>query len=447
MRKKIYIASILVFIIAVVGIIINYKNKEKLKENAVYTILPRKGAKVPSAEWLEVQKKATDLISSLTANEADTKSALKLAALYLQEARESGNYMYYDKAAMKYVTMVLKTDPNDFNALVFKSLIHLSQHHFQDGLTTAEKAKSVNPYNAYVYGLLVDGNVEMGNYDSAVVCSDKMVSIRPDLTSYSRISYVREIYGNYPGAIDAMKMAVEAGGRGDEHTEWTRVQLAHLYEKLGDYKSAENLYNFSLVLRPDYPYALAGLGNVAKAEKQYVKAITFYEKADGLTMDNSMKEDLVDMYKLTGNNKKADATLTELIQTLSADAKQSNSDDELGHYSDRELAYAYLKANEKDKALDHALLEYNRRPKNIDANETLAWVYYSRGENNKALEHIKNAMRTNSKNPTLLSRAGLIYYKAGDKQMAKSIITQAQLATSYIDPLLGAETTIALQNM
>jgi hypothetical protein len=39
----------------------------------------------------------------------------------------------------------------------------------------------------------VDGNVEMGNYDSAVAFADKMVALRPDLTSYSRVSYLREI--------------------------------------------------------------------------------------------------------------------------------------------------------------------------------------------------------------------------------------------------------------
>ena len=37
-------------------------------------------------------------------------------------------------------------------------------------------------------------------------------------------------------------------------------------------------------------------------------------------------------------------------------------DESIGHYSDRELAYAYLAVNDKDKALAHAMMEYNRRP-------------------------------------------------------------------------------------
>lgn len=447
MNKKIYLLAIVLFCTAIAVIAFKYQSKQKREENTVYNILQRKGSAQPTAEWIEVDKKAKELMAALSVNPADTKSALKLAALYIQEARETGNYKYYDKAAMKYVDVVLKSNPSDFNALVFKSLIYMSQHHFQDGLNIAMQAQKINPYNGYVYGLLVDGNVEMGNYDSAVVYADKMVSVRPDLTSYSRISYLREIFGNYNSSIEAMRMAVEAGGRGDEHTEWTRVQLAHLYEKKGDFATAEKLYNTSLAMRPNYPYAIAGLGNVAKAAKDYTKAIALYEKADALTMDNSMKEDLVDVYRLTGDNAKADKTLQTLIKDLSADANQANTDDALGHYSDRELAYAYLKANNKDKALEHALLEYNRRPDNIDVNETLAWVYFERGDVEKAMMHIKTALKTNSKNPTLLSRAAMIYYKAGNKQMAKSMIDQVGIAVSFIDPVLQKATVDAMKNL
>ncbi len=43
---------------------------------------------------------------------------------------------------------------------------------------------------------------------------NRMVSIRPDIRSYSRISYLREIHGDIPGAIEAMELAVEAGAPG-----------------------------------------------------------------------------------------------------------------------------------------------------------------------------------------------------------------------------------------
>ena len=438
-KKIIYFISIFLFIAAVIFIIARYNSKQKEKENTVYTLLDRKGSLTQTSEWSTTKNLANTYLSSLKKDPKDTKASLGLAALYIQEARVTGNYMYYDAAAMKYVNSVLKTDSVNFDALVYKSLIYLSQHHFADGLATAQKAKEINPYNAFVYGILIDGNVEMGYYDSAVSSADKMVSIRPDLRSYSRISYLREIYGDYPGSIDAMKRAVEAGAAGEESTEWARVQLGALYEKTGDLKSAEMHYTISLQVRPDYAYALAGLARIVAASKDYNKAISYYLKADSLVSDYSFKEELVDLYKLTGEKDKADKTAKEVIENLNTAATKGNSDENIGHYADRELAYAYLKISDYDKAFEHAMLEYNRRPENIDVNETLAWVDYYKTDYANAIKYITVALKTKCKNPTLLSRAGLIYNKSGDKAMAKSLLQQALANNPNINAELKEE--------
>jgi tetratricopeptide (TPR) repeat protein len=446
-KKTIYLSFIILFIAAIVGIAYRYNQSKKEKENTVYELLDRKGEAGTTKEFNEVKNKAAALLTAIQTNQTDTKSTLKLAALFIQEARETGNHSYYDKAAMHYANKVLAQDSLDFNALVFKSLIYLSQHHFADGLAIAHKAQQVNPNNAYVYGLLVDGNVEMGNYDSAVVNADRMNAIRPDLTSYSRVSYLREIFGDYNNSIKAMKMAVETGGAGDEHTEWTRTQLAQLYEKIGDFKTADTLYKLSLSMRPNYAYATAGLARIALATKDYKTAITYFEKADAIVNDNGIKAELVDVYRAAGETKKADETAKKVIDELAKDAQANDKDETLGHYGDRELAYAYLKVNNTDKALEHALLEYNRRPNNIDVNETVAWVYYCKGDYAKALPYIKVALKTNSKNPVLLSRAGLIYLKAGQKEMAKPMLQQAAANTAFIGISLSEETMNALKNI
>ena len=113
----------------------------------------------------------------------------------------------------------------------------------------------------------------MGNYQDAVNNADKMISIKPDLSCYSRISYLREIFGDYTGAVAAMKLAVEAGMPGDETTEWTRIQLGHLYENCGFTDSAEYEYRQSLVYRNGYAAAIAGLGHIAFIKKNYQQAI------------------------------------------------------------------------------------------------------------------------------------------------------------------------------
>jgi tetratricopeptide (TPR) repeat protein len=442
-KSYLYIAMLVLFAIAAGFIVVKQKNKSV----SFYPLLDRKNVVAQTEEWEKVKKNFDGLMKMIATNPDDSSSRIALSILYIQEARVTGNYMYYDLAAMKYVNEVLEKNSMNFQALSFKSLLYLSQHHFADGLSFAEKAQKINPYNAFVYGLLVDGNVETGNYKAAIEYADKMVSIRPDIRSYSRISYLREIHGDYPGAIEAMKMATESGQPGDETAEWSRVQLGQLYEKTGDLKNAEMHYTIALQNRPNYAYALAGLGRLSLASKDYNKAVHYFLQADSLVNDYSFKEELIDVYQLSDQKNKADSISAIVINAMNKDAQSGKDNQSIGHYADRELAYAYLKTNNYDKALEHALAEYNRRPDNIDVNETVAWVYYKKGNYEKALPYIQVAMKTNSKNPTLLCHAGLIYAKAGDKMKAKAILQEALKNTPNVDEKLKTESMMMFQTL
>lgn len=110
---------------------------------------------------------------------------------------------------------------------------------------------------------------------------------------------------------------------------------------------------------------------------------------------------------MAGQNNKAKSLAESVVENMSKDSKDGTNNANLGHYVDRELAYAYLKINDNDQAWVHALAEYNRRPDNINVNETVAWVYHKQGKDGKALPYIKTALKTNCKNPILLCHAGL----------------------------------------
>ena len=92
-------------------------------------------------------------------------------------------------------------------------------------------------------------------------------------------------------------------------------------------------------------------------------------------------------------------------------------------------------------------MEYNRRPDNIDVNETLAWVYYSKGDYANAQKYIAVALKTNSKNPTLLCHAGLIYIKGGNAAMGKSLLQTALQNNPNINVALKTDAQKALQSV
>ena len=446
-KKLLYTVLIALFIGAAGFVVIKYKNGEKKKETAIYALLERKGEQAKSGEWLTIKKSVEKLQAAVKQNPHDKKSLTALANYMIMEARASGNYSYYDAAAMKYINDVLATEPNNFEGLCLKALVQLSQHHFSDGLATAEKVRQSNPYSAFVYGILVDANVEMGNYDSAVAAAEKMMSIRPDLRSYARTSYLREIHGDYPGAIEAMQAAIDAGVQGDESTEWTRVQLGQLYENTGDIRSASMQYNLAANNRPGYPYPLAGLARMAIANKEYDKALSFYLQADSAVSDVTFKEDIADVYRMMGMKDKANAISNNVLEQMEERAKAAITDNNIGHYSDKEMAEAYIRNGNYDKAVEHALAEYNRRPNNIDVNETLAWAYCKKGDYNKAQQYVKTALKTNSQNPRLLCRAGLIYLQAGNKTEAKKYLAAGLKNNANIYPSLKEESRSALKQL
>jgi len=439
---------LLILLLAASAFVITRIKKEGHKNEIVYSeLLPRKASLAYSAEWTAVKNKVDILQKKIKKDPSDIKSLLALSALYIQEARITGNFDYYNGAALKCIHAVLEKDAKNFEALTFKATILLSQHRFAEGLTVAQQTQQLYPLNAYVYGLIVDGNVELGNYRAALEAADKMVSIRPDNRSYSRIAYLREIHGDLAGAIEAMKMAVDAGAPGDENTEWCRVQLGKLYEKTGKMKDAQMHYTIAADNRHDYPYALAGLARLAIAEKDYSKALGLYLRADSLIPDHTFKEGIVETYKLTGQSEKARMIADEILKYMKQFSTDGKKEKNAGQNEDHEMAHAYMGVGNYDKALEYALAEYNRRPANIEVNETVAIVYYGKGDYAKALPYIETALKTNCKNPELLCHAGFIYAKTGDKIKARSLLQEAMKNNPGIPAELMDETKTILGSL
>jgi tetratricopeptide (TPR) repeat protein len=416
-KNLLYTGVLLLFATAFLGVIINYKKQQP--QNAGFTLQPRNGKLASTEEWKAIQLQYKALSKELETSADNDKRLLELASLYINEGRITGNNSYYDAAAMQLVNKVLSKTPNHFDALNYKALLLLSQHHFSEALAVAKQAQQIFSYNAFLYGTITDSQVELGQYAAAIVSADSMIIIRPDLRSYSRVAYLREIHGDTTGAIAAMKLAVDAGLPGNEATEWCRVQLAKLYEQTGNLSYAFMHYTIALEKRPFYAPAYAGLARVAFAKNDAEKAIALLKQADSLLSNPSLKEELAAVYLAMGNKQAHQQLYRSIIDEMERAAAMAAKSDSAGHYSDKEMSYAYAELNQLDKALFHATQEYNRRPDNIEVNENMAWVYFKRGETTKAINHIEKALITGNKNPLLLCRAALIYTAAGNKQKAR----------------------------
>lgn len=395
-------------------------------------LFKREGELAKNIEWKNIQDKVATLRKKISMNSNDIQSRLQMATIYIAEARITGNANYYQSIFI-ILDQVLEIDPNNFEAKVYKASVKMSQHQFAQAKELAEQAKNINPNNAYVYGVLVDANVELGNYNEAIAMSDKMQQLKPSLEAYSRASYLREIYGDYAGAIQAMTMAVQAGAPGLETTEWARVQLGDLYLNTGKLNEAANIYKMSLQYRPDYPMAEMGLAKIERAKKNYPVAITHTEQAIRTVSEAAFVSFLADLQELNGEKDKAMNTRKQIVSLTEDAEKEQPKNQMLRHNGSRELAIAYMNNKQLDKALQYAIIDWNMRPENIDANELVAWIYYLDGNYVQAKPYVEKMLATNTKNANTLIKASMIFAKIGDRQRSEKLKLEALATNAIID--------------
>jgi tetratricopeptide (TPR) repeat protein len=403
-------------------------------------LLQRSEPTMQGKEWDQVQSFYAENANRLRQNPNDQEALLHLSEIFIQEARVTGESAHYYAATLKVLDKVLADKPKnkdfEFRALANKASVLLSLHQFQMAYDAGKQAVAINPYNAQTYGILVDAQVELGKYKEAVETADKMVSIRPDLRSYSRVSYLRQIHGDNKGAIEAMNLATEAGYPGAENTEWARVTLGDLLLHAGALEQAEEVYQTALANRSQYPYAEIGLAKVEKAKGNYEAAIKHTETAIRIMSLPGFVDLLSDLYELKGDTEKAAEIRKDVVDLLEAAEKEELQDAPVKHNGARELAMAYLKNNELDKALEQALTDLKMRPDNIDANELVAWIYFLQKDYTKAKVHTDKMLATNVKNPNTLYKAGLIYAKAGDTNKGNQLLADAKATSIYLDASL-----------
>ena len=254
------------------------------------------------------------LQDQLRSHPNDWQAYSQLGLAYLQKAREIGDPTYYQKTEAA-LDQALALQPDDYASISAKGALALARHQFHSALELGEQAIQINPDRSYAYGVIADAQIELGQYSQAVETLQTMVNLRPDMSSYSRISYIRELHGDTDGALDLMQRAVDGGVPNAENTAWVRTQLATLYFNMGDLDRAELEYQGTLQDRPNYVYAIAGLGRVHAAKGDVDEAIRLLNQAVGIMPMPEFVITLGDLYQITGQHKAADQQY-KLVATI-----------------------------------------------------------------------------------------------------------------------------------
>lgn len=373
----------------------------------------------------------------LLAASPDDASALdQLAGAYLQKVREVGDPTYYGKVATA-LQRALTAAPNDTTATILMGTLLAARHDFRGALAWGQKAEALNPGSAVPLGVVGDALDELGRYDEAFATFQRMVDMRPDLASYSRVSYARELQGDVPGAITAMHEAVVAGGPYPENTAYVQTFLGILYFNSGHLDDAEAQYRQVLLYYPDYVNALAADAQVKAARGDLKGAEALNQRAIDIYPLPQYVVSLGDIQAAEGKPRAAEETYG-LADTEEALFRANGVD------LDQELAlYDADHGRHLDLALAAAQRAVHDRP-SIQSYDAYAWCLFHTGDPGGALAASRQAHRLGTKDPLLFFHTGMIEAKLGMVTQARADLTEALALNPSFSVLHAPEARAAL---
>jgi tetratricopeptide (TPR) repeat protein len=358
-----------------------------------------------------------ELEQRVVASPRDVQSLVLLGLAYQQRARETGDASFYPRSGAA-LGRAARLEPHNALAATGLAALAASRHRFADARRLAERASRLAPWSAGPLGVLGDALVELGRYRRAFATFDRMAALKPNLASYARVSYARELLGDSRGAIAAIRLAVEAGTGTVEPLAWTLVQQGNIYFDNGRLEPAARSYRRALAVFPGYVHAEAALGRVAGARGHYGAAIARYRQAVERLPLPQYEGALGDVLLAAGKDAEARVAygaVHAIQRVLAANGVRTELETalfDLDHHFDLR------------NALGRARLAYRER-KSIEAEDVLAWALYRNGRCEEARQHSVRALRLGTRDALKLFHRGMIERCLGDGTAARSFLLRA----------------------
>jgi tetratricopeptide (TPR) repeat protein len=393
------------------------------------------GARTSGAE---TRAQVTAFIDRLAARPDDIAALLGLGAAATQLARETADPTDYARAEEAF-SRARALDPTNPDALIGLGMVAAAKHDFDGALTLGQAALQVAPRSARAWGVIADALTELGRDDEAKAAVQAMVDARPDLGSYARVSYQRELHGDLDGAIAAMTSAITAGGPATENTAYLRVVLGNLWFLAGDLERAAEAYEGALERSPGYASAVAGAARVSAARGDLDAAIDGWSAAAASVPLPELLTGLGEAQEAAGRTKDAEATY-QLVRDIHALFAAN------GVAVDLELAVFEAGHGDPAHAVELARAAYAATP-TVKAADALAWALYHAGELGEARAKAEEALRLGSLEPSYAYHAGMIAAAQGDVAAARRWLTRSLERNPAWSPLHAPRAAAALAEL
>ncbi|MDX6665972.1 MAG: hypothetical protein QOG68_2178 [Solirubrobacteraceae bacterium] len=369
-------------------------------------------------------------------NPADNGSPVLLAAAYLQKVRETGDASLYAKAD-GLLAGVLHRAPADVGALTERGALELSRHDFRAGLRDALAARRLAPDVVKPYGVLVDALVELGRYRAAGAALQRYVDLQPGLSSYTRVSYFRELHGDLPGAIGALQDAASAGGEAAENVAYVQTLLGHLWFTSGRLGRAAMAYREAAARFPGYVPAAAGLARVEAARGDLAGAA---RRLRSVVARLPLPEHIVALGEIELAQGRPAAARRDL-SLVSAEERLLAAN---GVNTDVDLALFEAQHGSPARGVALARRAWAQAP-SIRSADALGWALPRSGRPGAGVGWARRALRRGTRDPLLLFHAGIAARAAGRPAQARRWLSGSLALNPRFSPLFAPQARRALK--
>ncbi|GAB3880639.1 hypothetical protein GCM10029964_035400 [Kibdelosporangium lantanae] len=354
----------------------------------------------------------------------DALAWAQLGSSYVEIARITVDPTYYAKAQGALDrSLTLRPDGNG-PALMGMGALANARHEFAQARDWGVKAAASSPHTAEVYGVLADALTQLGDDAGSADAVQKMLDLKPNVSSFTRASYYFEMHGRDDDAQSAMNRALGAAGAPDE-IAYSRYYLGELAFNSGRLDEADSQYTQGLAVIPDDPALTEGHAKVLAARGRADDALKLYRT---LVTRAPLPQYILEYAELLDANGRVSQDQYAVI------AQQQRLLEAQGATDDLTAALVAADHGDKAEALRRAQAEWGRR-QSVFVADALAWALHVNGRDAEAAQYAEKAAALGWNNALFAYHRGMIAYALGQVADAEKYLDTALRTNPYFSVL------------
>ena len=404
---------------------------------------------VPGAVWPNgadsgVSPREREIALYADAVRSDPYSAnfhVRLAALYLQRGRETGDYGDFQRAERNArASLKLRTQHNGPAFVTLASSL-MAQHRFTDAFAIARQLVAGDPEVPQYRSLLAETQLELGDYQGAAASFDSVITDRGSLSVAPRLARWAELRGDTALARGMLvRVRREAAARSDlppEQIAWFDLRVGDLDLRNGHLGAADSALREGLRVAPDDYRLLDAMARLSAVKHDWAGAISYGERGIATVLDPATLGIIGDAYAAGGDSAKA----REYYHTMEVAVSRQP-----GAFHRAWSLFLLDHDRQVPRVLGRVRAEIATR-RDIYGYDLLAWALHKSGRDAAAVKPMDSALSLGTQDAMLFYHAGVIAHARHDDRAARGYLEHALAVNPYFHPTQPAAARALLDSL